>query len=285
VWNPAPPDTMYWYDAGEWQLMLQRPSLAIDRQTEYLYCSVWRYDTLQVSASGWPSAEAYVNMSRNCGRSWSEAVNVTRTIATPPRGTPAGSCLSNRDITVADYVDHASDGHAYLDMEYIMDLDAGSFPRGEGVATLDSVFFQRIPIDSIPATPIHNPSYPALHVDSTDFPGRMYPFDPNDISPCFLAISNPHDGFRPESFKLYQNFPNPFNPTTNIQFDLVRDARVSLKIYNVLGQEVATLFNNQWMAAGVQTASFDASHLASGVYIYRLNAAGHVQSLKMVVLK
>ena len=70
-----------------------------------------------------------------------------------------------------------------------------------------------------------------------------------------------------------------------VQFDLTRDARVTLKVFNVMGQQVATLFDGKMMAAGVQTTSFDASNLASGVYIYRLNVAGNTQSLKMVVMK
>ena len=282
VWNP---DSMLWYNAGGWQLMLQRPSLSLDRSNGYLYCSMWRYDTTQVSAGGWPSSMAYIAMSRNCGRSWSEAVCVTPDRADPPVDTPAGSCRSHRDITIADHVDYQG-GTGYIDLEYILDFDAGSFPQTEGVATLDSVVFVRIPIDSIPPTPIHSPYWPALHVDSTDFPGRRLALDPNSIAPCpTIQAAEPREDVRPESFRLYQNYPNPFNPTTNIQFDLVRDARVSLKVYNVLGQVVATLYDNQWVTAGVQRASFDASNLASGVYIYRLNVAGHSQALKMVVMK
>jgi hypothetical protein len=72
---------------------------------------------------------------------------------------------------------------------------------------------------------------------------------------------------------------------TNIQFDLVRDAKVTLKVFNVLGQEVATLFDAQPLRAGVQTAVFDASVLASGVYVYRLDANGVTASRKMVVMK
>jgi hypothetical protein len=76
-----------------------------------------------------------------------------------------------------------------------------------------------------------------------------------------------------KEFTLSQNYPNPFNPSTTINFSLAVDSKVSLKIFDVLGQEVATLINGQ-MAAGSQKVSFDASSLNSGVYFYRIDASG-----------
>jgi len=76
-----------------------------------------------------------------------------------------------------------------------------------------------------------------------------------------------------KEFALGQNYPNPFNPSTKINFSLAVDSKVSLKIFDVLGQEVATLINGQ-MAAGSQDVSFDASSLNSGVYFYRIDASG-----------
>jgi hypothetical protein len=78
----------------------------------------------------------------------------------------------------------------------------------------------------------------------------------------------------PEAYKLHQNYPNPFNPTTMIQFDLPEEAFVTLKVYNLLGQEVATLFNHEQMTEGTQEVEFSASSFASGVYFYRLSAEG-----------
>jgi len=76
-------------------------------------------------------------------------------------------------------------------------------------------------------------------------------------------------GFAPEQFKLEQNYPNPFNPTTTIQFTMPADGFVTLKVYNILGQEVATLYNHEFMAEGVAQTHFNANNLASGVYFYR----------------
>lgn len=89
----------------------------------------------------------------------------------------------------------------------------------------------------------------------------------------------------PKEFFVDQNYPNPFNPTTTIQFGLPSDSRVSLIIYDILGRVVTTLIDNQTMAAGVYQRQFDASRLASGTYIYRLQADQKVEVKKMLLLK
>jgi hypothetical protein len=73
----------------------------------------------------------------------------------------------------------------------------------------------------------------------------------------------------PERFELFQNYPNPFNPTTTICYQLTRESKVNLKVYNLLGQEVATLVDEQ-KQAGYHQNVFDATRHASGMYIYRI---------------
>jgi len=92
-------------------------------------------------------------------------------------------------------------------------------------------------------------------------------------------------GVAPKVFELSQNFPNPFNPATNIQFTVPKDGRTTLKIYNALGQEVATLFNGQAAAGIYHQVQFNASNLASGTYFARLDFNGKVQLKKMMLLK
>jgi len=77
----------------------------------------------------------------------------------------------------------------------------------------------------------------------------------------------------PIAFELSQNYPNPFNPTTSIKFSLVSDSRVTLKLFDVIGQEVMTSINTD-LAAGYHSTIVDGSKLSSGVYFYRLDAAG-----------
>ncbi len=93
----------------------------------------------------------------------------------------------------------------------------------------------------------------------------------------------------PVAYELAQNFPNPFNPTTEISFSLPERAQVNLEIYNVLGQRVVTLANEQ-MEAGVHVITWDSrdtygSSVASGIYLYRLNTDKFSQSRKMMLLK
>ncbi|HTR80990.1 MAG TPA: T9SS type A sorting domain-containing protein [Bacteroidota bacterium] len=88
----------------------------------------------------------------------------------------------------------------------------------------------------------------------------------------------------PTTFSLHQNYPNPFNPSTKISFDLPQSGNVSLKVFNILGQEVASLVDSK-MAAGTHEVTFDASKLSSGVYIYRLSSGSTFASKKMMLLK
>lgn len=92
------------------------------------------------------------------------------------------------------------------------------------------------------------------------------------------------DGILVNDYSLEQNYPNPFNPTTNIKFSLQKSSFVSLKVYNILGQEVATLINRE-MQNGVFTVDFDASGLTSGLYIYKLQAGEYSSSKKMMLIK
>lgn len=89
----------------------------------------------------------------------------------------------------------------------------------------------------------------------------------------------------PDNFVMHQNYPNPFNPTTTIEFSLPEDAIVTLKVYNMLGQEVATLINREELSYGPEYVSFDASSLSSGVYIYRLTAEGLETGAKTSIMK
>ncbi len=88
----------------------------------------------------------------------------------------------------------------------------------------------------------------------------------------------------PASIKLHQNYPNPFNPTTNITFTLPESAHVKLGVYNMLGQRVAVL-TDHYLASGSHEVTLDATHLSSGIYIYKLYAEGSVITRTLSLVK
>jgi uncharacterized protein YegL len=98
------------------------------------------------------------------------------------------------------------------------------------------------------------------------------------------ASAAPHGDATPTAYALAQNYPNPFNPSTSITFDLMEAGKVSLKVYNLVGQQVASLVDGS-MDAGRHNINFNAKALPSGVYIYRLNVNGFVAEKKMLLMK
>ena len=113
-----------------------------------------------------------------------------------------------------------------------------------------------------------------------EFAARYYEAGGNDT----IVVGVQEEGRVPEQFTLSQNYPNPFNPSTVIHYDTPVDGKVSLIVYNLLGQEVATLVNGE-QKVGRYKVDFNASKLASGVYFYRLRAGTFYSVKKMLLLK
>jgi D-alanyl-D-alanine carboxypeptidase len=101
----------------------------------------------------------------------------------------------------------------------------------------------------------------------------------------YVSVIGNENTVKPLNYMLNQNYPNPFNPSTTIEFDLPKTSKVSLKIFNILGEEVATLVSDR-LSAG--SYSYEWSHtggIASGVYLYRLQAGDYVETRKMILMR
>ncbi|MDZ7625186.1 MAG: T9SS type A sorting domain-containing protein [Ignavibacteriaceae bacterium] len=88
----------------------------------------------------------------------------------------------------------------------------------------------------------------------------------------------------PQVYSLEQNFPNPFNPSTKIRFSVPEQGLVTLKVFNLLGEEVATLINYE-LTTGTYEADFKGTEISSGIYFYTLTAENFISTKKMILLK
>ena len=113
--------------------------------------------------------------------------------------------------------------------------------------------------------------------------GELAVFDGTNLT-IITDIEDEQFDFIPQQYSLNQNYPNPFNPTTTIKFGIAEFGFVSLKVYDILGNEITTLVNEE-KPSGNYEVEFNASSLPSGVYFYRLKSGSFVETKKMIVLK
>ena len=130
-------------------------------------------------------------------------------------------------------------------------------------------------------TPVLNMSYQVTGIQyqrSGNF--QILPWSSNDVVTGFGKM----DLNLPDSYKLFQNYTNPFNPSTIIKYDIPDESNVTLKVFDVLGREIATLVNKE-QKAGYYEVEFEASNLSSGIYFYRIHVGGFVDTKKMLLLR
>jgi len=131
---------------------------------------------------------------------------------------------------------------------------------------------------------------PYLYAETSEFQVLSeYIISQQTITPInrgniIAGVKGIDEGDLPEQFRLEQNYPNPFNPSTKISWQSPVGSWQTLKVYDVLGNEVSTLVD-EYKPAGKYEVEFDASPLTSGVYFYQLNAGEFIQTKKMILLK
>jgi hypothetical protein len=248
-------------DIGDYELVLQDPCLSYDRITGDLFCTYSFSDTSQWSSNGMPQADIWVSRSTNGGLSWSLGTNITMTDG--GQNTAYGECLDESYPSAARFIRY-QDAEQILDILYLLDLDAGFFSLPGELVTNNPIYYAQVTVNSIPAEPIWDLSWPRIHVDTENVPDREEQV--------------------PNTIVLYQNYPNPFNPETTASFDIMKAGDVRLIIYNITGQTVATLVNGA-MTAGHHSIRFNAENLPSGLYFYRLEAGEFSAVKKMVLMK
>lgn len=124
-----------------------------------------------------------------------------------------------------------------------------------------------------------NPSLTEL----ADLTGNVIPI--NFINGIILPITSVENNIqKPIDYSLSQNYPNPFNPNTTISYQIPKAGKVSLKVYDILGKEVAVLVE-EYKEIGKYIVNFNGSNLASGIYMYKLEAGNFVSTKKLVLMK
>ncbi|MBI5476085.1 MAG: VCBS repeat-containing protein [Ignavibacteriales bacterium] len=146
-----------------------------------------------------------------------------------------------------------------INRAFVGSLDTASFWNGKsltvnGVVDLATVPFLKFPDGAVALTQLR----PTTTETSSDYESASDELDQIDVADMPVAA------------KIFQNYPNPFNPTTTISFAIRNNSSVTLKVFNMLGQEVASFFNNEELNAGSYETEFTADKLASGIYFYRL---------------
>jgi len=130
---------------------------------------------------------------------------------------------------------------------------------------------------------IYNNGQDTLIVPPIPYLGTAPDMGAYEFDPAVAIPTQPAEEI-PNVFSLRQNYPNPFNPTTNIEFSIPKSEFVALKVYNILGEEVATLVSER-LTAGSYKYDWDARDLASGVYLCRVQAGNYIEVKKMVLLR
>ncbi len=190
---------------------------------------------------------------------------------------------------IATFVDHNS---VRLEWETISEVNNYGFyvqkldPITNLFATIEESFQPGAGTSNQPRTYYWNDENPIetnlqYQLKQVDNDGLVNYFGPIMLNPNLIKQTD----IVPTVFKLNQNYPNPFNPNTTISFNVTNSGHTTLKVYNLLGNEIKTLFSGNAEAGKRYEIEFDASNLTSGIYFYKLSSNGNIQVRKMTLMK
>jgi len=218
-----------------------------------------------------PGYEIYYKHSTNGGISWSADMRLTIHYTSASLHSVIAASGSNVHVVWDDNRNSATNYEIYYKRSTNGGINWGADTR----LTYDS---------SYSMYPFVSASGTAVHCVWSDYRNGNYEiYYKRDPSGNPIGITNINLEI-PSSFSLSQNYPNPFNPTTVIKFDIPKSGEVSLKVYDVLGREIASLVNEN-LKTGSYSMDWNASQCPSGVYFYRLTADGFKETRRMIYLK
>lgn len=142
----------------------------------------------------------------------------------------------------------------------------------------DTLKFRNPPL-AVPVTVVYDSTKKCAYGGSASDSSRYT----TPSTPVITGVSG-NTAELPKEFQLYQNFPNPFNPVTNIRFDIPKASFVKVKVYDLLGKEIANLINTE-MEPGRYDVNWDGTNFASGIYFYRIEAKDFTKVMKMILIK
>jgi Secretion system C-terminal sorting domain/Outer membrane protein Omp28 len=281
-----------WPTPGNDPMYLHNPTESYDRRYYYGVNAVPWLNVDGIINDVWPFSTANFQnaMSQRLGVSTPLSVNVTD-LRIPGD--------SNRATVVVNILSNLPTGNYYLRVMTVEKKVIYTTPPGtNGETIFPEVFRKSHPNSQGTALPTTAGTYTYVFtykmnpvwVDSMIYTIAFVQNDANkECLNSFKAIDNitgtpVYTESVPESFSLSQNFPNPFNPSTNIKFTMPKDGNVTLKVYDMIGSEVKTLVEGNHKA-GIYNIYFDGSELASGVYFYRLTAGDFTETRKMILIK
>ncbi|MFQ6674326.1 MAG: T9SS type A sorting domain-containing protein, partial [Fidelibacterota bacterium] len=203
---------------------------------------------------------------------------------------------ANNILTRIDPIDVSPYNSAYLSFLHVAVLDSGKdfgfvelsnngtdWTTVATITGLGVVRYEIIDVSSYINEPELRLRFRMTSDDSVTFSGWSVD-DVYLLVDTTLSVVEEAQASLPEKFSLEQNYPNPFNPTTTIAFSLPRSGNVELVVYDLLGREVATLLNG-WRPAGRHEVVWNASAMATGVYLYRLKSGDFAKTKKLLLLK
>jgi len=228
------------------------------------------------------------------GQYWAVGAATIRLNIVP---TPAGSLTIHADNPVINANTNISNANGYQPLKTIaasptimsfniLTFNTSGFYRfNPGAYTLGKVRFDIVGTcitDSIKFR-VNPPFTTALTTVNDSTVALTYPTTFNIVNPTVLGTGSNLSEI-PKEFKLYENYPNPFNPTTSIKYDLANNSFVKLVVYDITGKEVETLVSEN-MQAGRYEASFNGSSYSSGIYFAKIEAGSYKHIIKMVMVK